>query len=84
MGCFGEGMPPPKHPKHSFYGIAHAPQVVCNCPAPSHDLPPTFILTDIIGASAVIRRTPTELCIVDSLASKIKSITIIPYDCFPT
>lgn len=26
MGYFGGGMPPPKYPKHSFYGLAHAPQ----------------------------------------------------------
>ena len=43
-----------------------------------HDLPPTFILTDIIGASAVIRRAPTQLCMVDGIASNIESITINP------
>ncbi len=32
MGCFGWGMPPRKHPKHSFCGIAYAPQGICNCP----------------------------------------------------
>ncbi len=32
MWSFGGGMPPPKHPKHSFYGIAHAPQGILQLP----------------------------------------------------
>ena len=51
MGCFGGGMPPPKHPKHSFCGIAHAPQGICNCP-------------DVVADHVLVKQEWLQECVI--------------------